>query len=286
MVFAQGSSGLAAQAGEQAGQMSQTQLQTAQGQIDVADQALDANGMLLFDRIHSNGPGWLVIHCVTNDLNTQGNSSAQNGTCLPLSYVNAQLGLSNTGQANNNNQGSSSQNNTSGMDLQLEARSALAWVGLVNGDNKGILVQLDPKTATPMVFAELHHDTGTVGTFEFPNGDMPVRGANGRPIGVLINITGGIENQAQGNPGATAQPTVGVTATVTATATATVVPTVVPTVGATSTLTTTANMTGTATPGSTLPVTGGSSIPWSLVVMALGGLILVGGLGLAFARRS
>jgi hypothetical protein len=46
------------------------------------------------------------------------------------------------------------------------------------------------------------------------------------------------------------------------------------------------NMTGTATPGSTLPVTGGSSIPWSLVVMALGGLILVGGLGLAFARRS
>lgn len=63
--------------------------------------------------------------------------------------------------------------------------------------------------------------------------------------------------------------------------------------GVGTTAATTGTVTGTAgisplasgTP-STLPVTGGSPAPWSLVLLAVGGLLLLGGAGLALARRS
>ena len=42
------------------------------------------------------------------------------------------------------------------------------------GDNKNIVVKIDPTKATPVLYAMLHVDAGTVGKYEFPGPDVPV----------------------------------------------------------------------------------------------------------------
>ncbi len=43
-----------------------------------------------------------------------------------------------------------------------------------DGDNMGVMVQVDPTMAQGTLYAQLHIDAGTVGTFEFPGPDAPV----------------------------------------------------------------------------------------------------------------
>jgi predicted lipoprotein with Yx(FWY)xxD motif len=45
---------------------------------------------------------------------------------------------------------------------------------LNSGDNKNIVVKIDPTKATPVLYAMLHVDAGTVGKYEFPGPDVPV----------------------------------------------------------------------------------------------------------------
>ena len=45
---------------------------------------------------------------------------------------------------------------------------------LNTGDNKNIVVKIDPTKATPVLYAMLHVDAGTVGKYEFPGPDVPV----------------------------------------------------------------------------------------------------------------
>ncbi len=144
------------------------------------------------------------------------------------------------------------------------------------GDNSNVVVEIDAALATDTLHAMLHTDAGTEGTYEFPGPDAPVT-VDGEVVVEAFQVTGGL----QVTPGVTT------TATVTATVGATDVPTVAPTGAATTEVTATVAATSTVagTPGS-LPTTGGSPTPWALVLLALGGLILLGGAGLALARRS
>ncbi len=43
-----------------------------------------------------------------------------------------------------------------------------------DGENSSVMVQVDPNQAKGTLFAQLHADRGTVGTFEFPGPDQPV----------------------------------------------------------------------------------------------------------------
>jgi len=47
-------------------------------------------------------------------------------------------------------------------------------VPVSNGDNKNVIVQIDPTKATGTMYAMLHVDAGTVGKYEFPGPDVPV----------------------------------------------------------------------------------------------------------------
>ena len=43
------------------------------------------------------------------------------------------------------------------------------------GDNSEVVVEIDLSMATPVLYAMLHMDAGTVGEYEFPGDDAPVR---------------------------------------------------------------------------------------------------------------
>ena len=43
-----------------------------------------------------------------------------------------------------------------------------------DGDNLGVMVPVDPTRAQGTLYAQLHADAGTVGTFEYPGADAPV----------------------------------------------------------------------------------------------------------------
>jgi predicted lipoprotein with Yx(FWY)xxD motif len=45
---------------------------------------------------------------------------------------------------------------------------------LNSGENDNVVVQIDTQNATPTLYAMLHVDRGTMGTFEFPGDDAPV----------------------------------------------------------------------------------------------------------------
>jgi hypothetical protein len=71
------------------------------------------------------------------------------------------------------------------------------------GDNNNVVVTIDPSKATPVVYAMLHIDAGTKGTYEFPGADVPVAGAQAdvNPTFKLTNVTGA---QAAATPAAAA----------------------------------------------------------------------------------
>lgn len=147
-------------------------------------------------------------------------------------------------------------------DADGEPGPVIGYSPVISGTNSNVVVQIDVAKATEMLHAMLHVDEDPVGQYEFPGPDVPAV-ANGLVVNVMFQVTGGLD----------------VTPAVTSTATAE------PTAGATVTSVPTTEMAATGTPG-TLPVTGGGAIPWSLVVLALGGLVLLGGMGLALARKS
>ena len=50
----------------------------------------------------------------------------------------------------------------------------IGYTHIDNGDNKNIVVKIDPSQATPVMYAMLHTDAGDVGKYEFPGPDVPV----------------------------------------------------------------------------------------------------------------
>lgn len=58
------------------------------------------------------------------------------------------------------------------------------------GDNTNVVVKIDASKATPIVYAMLHVDLGTVGTYEFPGPDVPAEGsqADVNPTFKLTNV--------------------------------------------------------------------------------------------------
>jgi len=51
---------------------------------------------------------------------------------------------------------------------------AIGYTRVNDGDNKNIVVKIDPSQTTPVMYAMLHTDAGTVGKYEFPGPDVPV----------------------------------------------------------------------------------------------------------------
>jgi hypothetical protein len=49
----------------------------------------------------------------------------------------------------------------------------LGYAAVREGENLNVVVAIDAKKATPSLFAMLHVDAGTVGSYEFPGPDTP-----------------------------------------------------------------------------------------------------------------
>ena len=65
---------------------------------------------------------------------------------------------------------------------------AIGETQLTAGDNKNIVIKIDPAQATAVMYAMLHIDAGTVGTYEFPGPDVPVM-FNGNMLSPAFNAT-------------------------------------------------------------------------------------------------
>jgi predicted lipoprotein with Yx(FWY)xxD motif len=65
---------------------------------------------------------------------------------------------------------------------------AIGETQLNSGDNKNIVVQIDPAQASPVMYAMLHVDAGTMGKYEFPGPDVPVM-LNGAMLAPAFNAT-------------------------------------------------------------------------------------------------
>ena len=76
---------------------------------------------------------------------------------------------------------------------------------LAIGDNKNVVVKIDPSKATPVLYAMLHVDAGTVGKYEFPGPDVPVM-LNGQMVSPGFKAT--LQSaSANGTPSAMADST-------------------------------------------------------------------------------
>jgi predicted lipoprotein with Yx(FWY)xxD motif len=61
------------------------------------------------------------------------------------------------------------------------------------GDNRDVVVKIDPAKATGTLYAMLHVDAGVEGQFEFPGGaDVPATDAAGNVVTPPFNVTGGL----------------------------------------------------------------------------------------------
>ena len=65
---------------------------------------------------------------------------------------------------------------------------AIGETQLQSGDNKNVVVKIDPAQATPVMYAMLHEDAGTVGKYEFPGPDIPVM-LNNQMVSPAFNAT-------------------------------------------------------------------------------------------------
>jgi plastocyanin/predicted small lipoprotein YifL len=52
----------------------------------------------------------------------------------------------------------------------------VGYAAVPAGESDDVAVEIDPAAATPTLFAMLHVDAGTAGTYEFPGADVPVTG--------------------------------------------------------------------------------------------------------------
>jgi predicted lipoprotein with Yx(FWY)xxD motif len=68
---------------------------------------------------------------------------------------------------------------------------AIGETHIDNGDNKNIVVKIDPNKATPVMYAMLHKDAGVVGKYEYPGPDEPVYDASGAMITPAFKATVG-----------------------------------------------------------------------------------------------
>ena len=152
--------------------------------------------------------------------------------------------------------------------------AVLGHSAVADGENSDVMVEIDTENATETLYAMLHADLGTEGTYEFPGADEPVQ-VDGQVLTPAFTVTGLGQEQA----------------TATTEATATTQPTATAQATATAAVTATAQMTGTTVVGATdepgqLPETGGSATPWTpIILVGLGLLILVVG-SLAALRRT
>ncbi len=55
------------------------------------------------------------------------------------------------------------------------------YAAVPEGASQGVVVPVDPALLTPGLYAMLHVDAGTAGTYEFPGDDVPVAGENTNP---------------------------------------------------------------------------------------------------------
>jgi len=131
----------------------------------------------------------------------------------------------------------------------------LGYEAVTDGENLDVVVDLDTDPVTGTLYAMLHTDLGTEGTFDFPGGaDVPVE-VDGEMVVEAFMVTA-------------AQETATVEPTAQATAEATVQPTAQATAEATATV---------ETQPETLPETGGNTTPWlPLVLLALGVAVVAG----------
>jgi hypothetical protein len=53
--------------------------------------------------------------------------------------------------------------------------AVIGYAPLAEGANNDVVVNVDANAATPVLHAMLHVDEGTVGTFEFPGPDVPLK---------------------------------------------------------------------------------------------------------------
>jgi hypothetical protein len=49
----------------------------------------------------------------------------------------------------------------------------IGYAAVRSGENLDVVVAIDAKKATPLLYAMLHVDAGTVGAYEFPGADVP-----------------------------------------------------------------------------------------------------------------
>lgn len=136
------------------------------------------------------------------------------------------------------------------------------WEAVQDGENTDVVVEIDMDIATETLYAMLHSDLGTEGTYEFPGADVPVT-VDGQALVMSFTVTG-LEQET-----ATPEATTAVTATTEVTAT----------VGTTGTV-------ETEEPGQ-LPETGGPSTPWTpIILVGLGLALLVVGAFMALRRTA
>lgn len=69
--------------------------------------------------------------------------------------------------------------------------AVLGYSAVKEGTNTNVVVTIDDSEATPVLYAMLHTDAGTVGTYEFPGADGPVS-VNGEMVSPAFNVTGGL----------------------------------------------------------------------------------------------
>jgi predicted lipoprotein with Yx(FWY)xxD motif len=69
--------------------------------------------------------------------------------------------------------------------------AVLGYSAVKAGTNTNVVVTVDDSEATAVLYAMLHTDAGTVGTYEFPGADGPVS-VNGEMVSPSFNVTGGL----------------------------------------------------------------------------------------------
>jgi plastocyanin len=69
--------------------------------------------------------------------------------------------------------------------------TVLGYSPVKDGKNTDVVVAIDTAQATDSLYAMLHTDAGTVGTYEFPGADGPVM-ASDQPVNPEFKITGGL----------------------------------------------------------------------------------------------
>jgi hypothetical protein len=69
--------------------------------------------------------------------------------------------------------------------------SVIGQTAVEDGENTDVVVEIDNEAATETLYAMLHEDTGTEGTYEFPDGDAPVS-VDGEVVVASFTVTGGM----------------------------------------------------------------------------------------------